>query len=651
MRKLVPELQQIQETIFHEKKYLIEHCLFGVDINPNSVKICRLRLWVELLKNAYYRQGRNTQLETLPNIDINIKTGNSLISRFALDADLNDVFKKTEYSVEEYKRSVKAYKTEANKREKRKLSEYLEDIKNEFQVTFDKREREKIAKVRGKKDQLELQIKYNRNMGYEPTKKELIDLKKLTDSLSKKEAEKSEILSSDIYQNAFEWRFEFPEILDENGVFIGFDVVIGNPPYIRQEEIKHLKPELKKRFEVYQSTADIYVYFLELGLSLIREKGIFNAIIANKWMRANYGKPIRQFLKEKQIFEIVDFGDLPVFPGVSAYPCIIGANNEPPKDTFKAIEMPTLDFENLYNFVNKNAFQVAATSLSDESFNLINQTTSNLLNKIIEQGISLDEYIEGKINRGVLSGYDFAFVIDEELKNSLLNDDIKNNEIIKPYLRGKDIEKYGSLIAKKYIIFTKRGINIDDYPIIKSYLNQHKDRLSPKPKNWNNKEKWLGRKAGSYKWYEIQDNIAYSEEFSKIKIIYQKFQVKPVFTLDTEGFFCNSSMFFIPKNDKYLLALLNSKLGWYLIGNYCTKINNGYQLIYKYLKQIPIKKIDFNNEVEKNLHDKIVEKVEQILALKKADNQANTDILENQIDKLVYQLYGLTETEIEIIEK
>ncbi len=317
LRKLVPELQEIQETIFLEKKYLIEHCLFGVDINPNAVKICRLRLWIELLKNAYYRQGRNTQLETLPNIDINIKTGNALISRFALDSDLNEVFKKTEYSVEEYKRSVKAYKTEANKKEKRKLSEYLEEIKSEFQITFDKRQLEKIAKVRGKKDQLELQITYNRNLGYQPTEKELDDLNKFTNSLSKREQEKAEILSSDIYQNAFEWRFEFPEVLDENGVFNGFDIVIGNPPNTKASLIKPLKFALKKTFVVYQSNVDLYIYFFELSRNLLQENGMSHLITPNNWLKTKSTTTLRNLLSKSKLIKIEDYEKQQLFKDFS----------------------------------------------------------------------------------------------------------------------------------------------------------------------------------------------------------------------------------------------------------------------------------------------------------------------------------------------
>ncbi|MFK7949283.1 MAG: hypothetical protein AB8G11_16955 [Saprospiraceae bacterium] len=307
-RQILPELQRIQEAIFREKKQLIEHSLFGVDINPNSVKICRLRLWLELLKSAYYRQRRNTQLETLPNIDINIKTGNSLISRFGLEADLDEVFRRTEYSVEEYKRSVKSYKTSENKREKRQLTRYLNEIKDEFQITFNKREKEKIAKVRGKKDALELQIRYNRNLGYEPRASELEDLEKLTASLQRRQAEKEIMLTSGIYNNAFEWRFEFPEVLDENGNFIGFDVVIGQPTTMAFAANKEAAKFYKKLYSTYTSGGKLYQIFFELGLQILKKSGFAVFFTPNAWLKTQLAQKTRNIIDSYNPLQILYFG-------------------------------------------------------------------------------------------------------------------------------------------------------------------------------------------------------------------------------------------------------------------------------------------------------------------------------------------------------
>ncbi|NJN77643.1 MAG: hypothetical protein HC803_04370 [Saprospiraceae bacterium] len=308
LRKLNLDLQRVQETLFYEKKQLIEHSLFGVDTNQNAVKICRLRLWMELLKNSFYRQRRNTQLETLPNIDINIKKGNSLISRFALSADLDAVFKKTEYSVEEYKRTVKAYKAEEEKSKKRLLSQYLEDIKSEFQVTFNKREKEKIAKVRGKKDSLELQIRYNRNLGYEPTPQELEELEKLNAALERKETKREEILDSVIHNDAFEWRFEFPEVLDENGNYIGFDVVISHPSHQRIQNMDKSFRLIKPDYSTFMASGNTYELFYELSLNITKNNGFTTLFTSNKWQKIQTGEKLRHFIDEyANPLNVVDF--------------------------------------------------------------------------------------------------------------------------------------------------------------------------------------------------------------------------------------------------------------------------------------------------------------------------------------------------------
>ena len=307
-RQILPELQRVQEAIFKEKKMFIEHSLFGVDISANAVKMCRLRLWLELLKSTYYRRRRNTQLETLPNIDINIKTGNSLISRFGLDTDLNEVFRRTEYSIEEYKKTVKAYKQTENRREKQRLTSYLENIKAEFQLTFDKRGNEKIAKVRGKKDALELQIRYNRNLGYEPRPEELTELEKLTTSLQKRQIEKHLLLNSDIYNSAFEWRFEFPEVLDENGSFLGFDVVIGQPATDSFANDKEAAKFYKKLYQAYTSQGKLYEVFFELGLQILKREGLATFFSPNAWLKTQAAKKTRLFVGNYNPLQVIYFG-------------------------------------------------------------------------------------------------------------------------------------------------------------------------------------------------------------------------------------------------------------------------------------------------------------------------------------------------------
>jgi adenine-specific DNA-methyltransferase len=314
------ESQRVQQTLFEEKQKIIENCLFGVDINPNSVKICRLRLWIELLKNAYYKEEENyTELETLPNIDINIKHGNSLLSRFPFDIDLKSVFKQTKYSVESYKVVVDTYKNTKDRIERSNLLKFITDIKEQFQTIVFQRDplRKKISDLRGQlmllENNLDLfgkKIKADKDLS--------VDKKRIKISLAQKEKELEEKEKSKIYKNAFEWRFEFPEVLNYNGDFEGFDVIIGNPPYIEARSSvidEKLKDEILRTIELRRKKdsvlitrgSDILIYFFELGLGLIKPEGYFSFITQNSWLDTDYGFKFQKFLKKNtEILGIFD---------------------------------------------------------------------------------------------------------------------------------------------------------------------------------------------------------------------------------------------------------------------------------------------------------------------------------------------------------
>ena len=265
------EIQRLQKTLFHEKQNIIENCLFGVDINPNSVKICRLRLWIELLKNAYYKEDTEyLELETLPNIDINIKCGNSLISRFKINSDLTKALKSIKYDINAYRGFVNDYKNEKNRDVKRGLQKIIDGIKNDFKTNIDDPFKLKISKARAVVTNVMSELNRKQQWG-EKTPKELKDkLEKATKKLAKLEAEKELILGNVIYKNAFEWRFEFPEVINNKGEFEGFDVIIANPPYIQHRELAHISSYLKDNYKVYTGTSDISSYFFEKFTFLLK---------------------------------------------------------------------------------------------------------------------------------------------------------------------------------------------------------------------------------------------------------------------------------------------------------------------------------------------------------------------------------------------
>lgn len=638
----VQESQRVQEALFHEKQTLIEGCLFGVDINPNSVKICRLRLWIELLKNAYY--VRPGELETLPNIDINIKRGNSLVSRFTLDEDLRPLLRKNKWNINDYRIAVASYHSARDKTSKHELLAQIDRIKAEFRTHIFNNDPaiKRLSKLKGQKNLLENRAEIGDLFEKLSEADVAQDLEKLDAQIERLDAEIAAIRDSAIYRDAFEWRFEFPEVLDEEGDFRGFDVVLGNPPYIRQEELTALKPYLKERYATFAGTADLLVYFIERGYQLLKPEGHFSFIISNKFMRAGFGRALREWLAERRLLNIIDFGDLPVFEEATTYPCILSWQKAAPTETFLAANVPELPAEDFGIYLRGIAFRSRQDSLQAEGWTLADAATQRLLEKLRSKGMPLGEYVRGKIFYGIKTGLNEAFVIDAATCERLIAEDPRSEEVIKPFLAGRDVKRYQVPVANKFLILFPKGWThtragaVDEaqawaylqkeYPAIAAHLHPFAA---------------AGRKRhdqGDY-WWELRA-CDYYEEFEREKIIYQVFQVKPAFVYDADGFYTNNAIWIITESNKTLLGILNSKLGWFLISQYCTAIQNGYQLIAKYLMQIPI---------STSRSEKIEAKVDELQIIKSINPFADTSALEDEIDALVYALYGLKEEEIRVV--
>jgi type I restriction-modification system DNA methylase subunit len=456
--------------------------------------------------------------------------------------------------------------------------------------------------------------------------------------------------------NAFDWETEFQPIF-LNG---GFDIVVGNPPYVRQELLGDSKAYLQQHYHTAHGLADLYIYFIEKGVSLLRENGLFGIIVANKWMRANYGQPLRQWLKQHRLIEITDFGDLLVFQQTTTYPCILTVQKAPKTDTVSVTKLKNLAFSDLATYVAENAYSVQHSSLNDDGWTLAD--TQALLEKLYQKGIPLNEYVKGKIYRGILTGLNEAFVIDAQTRAQLIAKDARSDEIIKPFLLGRNVKRYQPCQSERYLIFTRRGIDIQQYPAIKKHLLRFKNRLKPRPKNWQ-REQWQGRKPGSYQWYEIQDTIAYYQEFERPKIIIPTIVQKASYTFDDSGFYSNDKTSIIAVDDLYLLGLLNSKVLDFVLHSIAATKQGGY-FEYKPMsvQKLPIRLIDFNQPKDKTNHKKMLKLVKQMLELQKKraaalDSEAKNllsrriEATEQQIDHLVYQLYDLTPQEIEMVEK
>jgi type I restriction-modification system DNA methylase subunit/predicted type IV restriction endonuclease len=457
--------------------------------------------------------------------------------------------------------------------------------------------------------------------------------------------------------NVFEYQQEFSEVFKQGG----FDMVIGNPPYVRQELLQELKPYYQKRYEAFAGTADLYIYFFEKGINLLREKGVFSVIVANKWMRAAYGEPLRKWLKKQRLEEITDFGDLKVFQRATTYPCIIRIAKDKPYKEFVAAEVKTLDFNDLEEHLQGIRFAAKLEDLKDDGWSLAEKGKQMLLDKLRKVGKPLGEFVCGNIFYGVKTGLNKAFVIDEETRAKLIAENSNSAEIIKPFLAGRDVRRYQPLPIGRFLIFTKRGIDIAKYPAIERYLNQFREELMPKPLDWKNKE-WKGRKVGSYKWFEIQDAVDYWEEFEKPKIIVPCIVKQGSYVYDSKRFFSNDKTCIIPTKDLYLLGLLNSKTLDFVLHSIASTKQGGY-FEYKpmYISQLPIYQVKTKDKNGKEIKEKITISVEAVLKLNeqfaiakmeqdKAMIHRQINTIERQIDSLVYRLYGLTEDEIKLVE-
>nr|WP_315184456.1 Eco57I restriction-modification methylase domain-containing protein [uncultured Flavobacterium sp.] len=628
------ESQRIQETLFHEKQTIIENCLFGVDINPNSVKICRLRLWIELLKNAYYKTNSN-ELETLPNIDINIKCGNSLISRFGLDADLKKALKQSKWNIESYKLAVSTYRNAESKEQKREMERLIGDIKSNFrsEIGINDPKKIKLEKLKGELFNLTQQTGL-----FERSKKEQTAWNKRVNELAidtkKLDNEIEEIKSNKIYEDAFEWRFEFPDVLNNIGDFVGFDAIIGNPPYVQLQKMGHDSISLEKmNFETYAKTGDIYSLFYELGFNILCNNGLLTFITSNKWMRAAYGESLRNYFVEKtNPILLIDFGGIQVFDSATVDTNILmGTKTKYKEKTNACLLNKDFNSDLLEDFIKNNS---TPTHFKNNSWVVSSPIEKRIKEKIEKIGTPLKDW-DIKIYRGVLTGYNEAFIIDGKKRDELIKEDPKSVEIIRPILRGRDIKRYSHEFADLYLIatFPSLKIDIDEFPAVKKHLlGFGHDRL----RQTGDKG---ARKKTNNKWYETQDSISYWEDFSKQKIIYPNMTKFLPFHLDNEGFIQNDKSFMITGENLYFLnAFLNSSIFKYCFINNFPELQGGTREIRKiFLDKIPVLHVsDEINLCFKNL----IEEIQKLIM-----NQQSIQKIEIEIDQKIFELYSLSEDE------
>ena len=606
--------QNIQETLFHEKQTLIENCLFGVDINPNSVKICRLRLWIELLKNTYYKE--NGELEVLPNIDINIKCGNSLISRFDIDTPISKALKKSKLKVQDYKDAVYGYKNAKSKEQKENLENLIAEIKGNFQseVASNDKRLTTLKELRGELQTLETQdTMFERSKAEEKTYNK--QKKDYVAGITKLEAELEEIKSNRIYDNAFEWRFEFPEVLADNGDFIGFDVVIGNPPYavVEKERNTQLEPyqsildyckSSRKYDPVLGGKLNLYRLFISLSNYILSPKSKFGFIIPLTFIGDNSLNSTRQFVLDSfysinlSCFPQKDIASKRVFEEAKQSTLIlIGEKNDLMADNDTLIEVNTYPFN---SFLDDHKCYVTTKSeiyrFDPLKFSIptVNGIEWELLKKI-HKNKSIRDITDIVVNRG-------------EINQTLNRKYINQNKQDANLLKGVEIAQY--LIKSKLSQGIKEYFNETEYINDNKYnkLKDHNRIATQRITGVDERLRIVASIAPKNSYFADSTNSIFILEESQINIM-------------------------------FLLALLNSKLFQWRFKK--TSSNNN-------VSTTELESLPFHFNSETNFNISLI--VEQILKAKKVDPEANTTELEQEIDLLVYKLYDLTEEEIKIVE-
>ncbi|OEY49298.1 type IIG restriction enzyme/methyltransferase [Campylobacter coli] len=650
----------IQQELFHTKKDIIENNLFGVDINPNSCEITKLRLWIELLKHSFYQSFDDENyhdLKTLPNIDINIKCGNSLVSYFETGKSLSH-YPNIKERMSKYKRIVKDYK-EGFYTDKNLIAKEIKNLQESFKnfCLKDKFNKEIKQLTNGANEYSKKYGDFLADEHHDEKFKSFFSKNMFEFSFDEKVAIKEFANLKKEYDNIFnlesnhpfEWRFEFPEILDDDGNFKGFDLIIGNPPYIKENDNKELFTNTKK-LRTYQGKMDIWYHFVGRGFDILKNNGYLAFIATNNWVTNSGAKKLRNIvLEESQILSLVDFSSFMVFDSASIQTMIMQFQKiKPPKNYefhFAKITTQTPIYEDVINLLKNEKTQnneILSINLTpkkfiDKTLNFTKSDYEELFNKIQKYGKFYLE--ESEVAQGIVPAIDEAFVIKDKNVFS------KNEQcFIKEYYTGLSGKFYSSFTDKYLIYLSNKNYsgNLDDLPNLKQHFQKYKEIL---------KESKIKYKTPNKPYFYLHRER--EEKFFKKgeeKIISQVRCIEPIFVYSNENFYGSRALFFIQTcriNLKYLTGVLNSKLIAFWLKHKGKIQGNLFKIDKEPLLNIPIVNINSKNE---KLANKLISLVDEILKAKEQNKNANTQELENKINSLVYKLYNLTEDEIKIIE-
>lgn len=589
--------KQKSRTPYKLKLYAIQNSLYGVDIEPSAIDITKLRLWLSILVDS-----TNNDVRPLPNLDFNFMIGNSLIDEFAG----MKLFDETLLDDKVLEKKLKKIKKAENMKLFRGIEEEQQDILKEIFVKqslfFNENNSNKKKELKNDIEELE---------------NNLIKLT-LTENGNHKKLEEIEKGRKERRKPYFLWKLEFAKVFKENG---GFDIVIGNPPYIRYEKIKSDREIYEKNYKCFFSSVDIYILFYELGYNLLKKNGTLVYITSNKWMKAKYGIEFRKFLLDKTKIKILIDLEENIFESASVDTSIILFEKYIEKNYILNVSTKVGEY-----------IRISINQFSTDLFFILPPIVNNLKNKIEKKGELLKDK-KYKIRRGILTGCNEGFIIDKDLYKKFQKNK-QNLKIIFPVLKGKDIEKYKINFEKIYILATKNDLDIEkEFPEIYDYLNK---------KNKELKDALVKRYDKGKHWTNLR-NCAYYEEFFKEKIVYPEFSSSSSFSWESGEYFNLDTTWFISGEvNKALLGILNSKLIWFYLKIISVQLGkNAVRMKKIYLDKLPI--ISLTKKEERDIE--II--VDEIIELKKLNK--DTQDLEEKIDEMVYDLYGLTEEEKELV--
>ena len=603
---ILPEGKTAEEAdIAYWKRRVVQSCIYGVDLNPLAVELAKLSLWLVTVAKD----------RPLSFLDHHLRPGNSLVG-----ASLEEL--QNPYAI-----ATNGTKKNGASKEHESLfnaSEFatLMSIAVDKMWSIEESEAENVTQVK-EQEQLYTELRHQlvdkygkvadlicaRHFGINVANGEWTGLvsallgNSMTDMAALQELLQQ---GKDIArrEHFFHWELEFPEIyfdrfgrpLYDDG---GFDVVVGNPPYVRQEQLAAYKPYFELNYpDFYHGVADLFVYFFAQGLRKARTDGWLSYISSNSWLRANYATPLRHHLREETTIEtLVDIGDNRVFAEApDVYPAVHIVRKSVPSEKNDAQVAVFTRGEGIARFselVPEKLFSVSMHDQDDSGWQLVADVDRDLFRKLMTIGKPLGEVVEGRMYRGVLSGLNEAFVIDQKTRDRLILENPQCKSLIRKLLNGEDIRNWYIEDESRWLIFSRRGIDIDQYPAVKAHLEQFRERLEPKPINWDDTIEWLGRKRGNYQWYEIQDSVEYFETFDNKKICWPEMSKSPRFALADEDDVCNKTVFMLAVDDPYLLGITNSRVIWYVISRICLPIGERkgmlrYTLSSQFISRVPI---------------------------------------------------------------